>query len=88
MLLLGRLSYGPEPHPCWFNNNYKKTGKKIQENILIANTRKSYIIVRTLGHSLMVELRTLTPLVLVRIQLPQPRLTTVQFHQDIERFSY
>lgn len=26
-----------------------------------------------LGHSLMVEHRTLTPLVLVRIQLPQPR---------------
>ena len=29
---------------------------------------------RTLGHSLMVELRTLTPSVLVRIQLPQPRI--------------
>ena len=28
---------------------------------------------RTLGHSLMVELWTLTPSVLVRIQLPQPR---------------
>lgn len=27
---------------------------------------------RALGHSLMVELRTLTPSVLVRIQLPQP----------------
>lgn len=32
----------------------------------------------TLGHSLMVEHRTLTPLVLVRIQLPQPRCTTVR----------
>ena len=27
-----------------------------------------------LGHSLTVELRTLTPSVLVRIQLPQPRI--------------
>ena len=31
-----------------------------------------YIIHPALGHSLMVEHRTLTPLVLVRIQLPQP----------------
>ena len=29
---------------------------------------------RALGHSLTVELRTLTPSVLVRIQLPQPRI--------------
>ena len=29
-----------------------------------------------LGHSLMVEHRTLTPLVLVRIQLPQPKIQT------------
>ena len=29
-----------------------------------------------LGHSLMVELRTLTPSVLVRIQLPQPKIQT------------
>ena len=30
---------------------------------------------RALGHSLTVELRTLTPSVLVRIQLPQPSCT-------------
>ena len=30
----------------------------------------------TLGHSLTVELRTLTPSVLVRIQLPQPKIKT------------
>ena len=35
-----------------------------------------YIIARTLGHSLTVELRTLTPSVLVRIQLPQPKIKT------------
>lgn len=32
----------------------------------------------TLGHSLMVEHRTLTPLVLVRIQLPQPKIQNAQ----------
>ena len=35
--------------------------------------KRGYIIQGALGHSLMVEHRTLTPLVLVRIQLPQPR---------------
>ena len=34
------------------------------------------IIRPALGHSLMVELRTLTPSVLVRIQLPQPKIQT------------
>ena len=38
---------------------------------------KSLIIRGALGHSLMVELRTLTPSVLVRIQLPQPRILSV-----------
>ena len=37
---------------------------------------KSPIICGALGHSLMVELRTLTPSVLVRIQLPQPKIQT------------
>ena len=40
-----------------------------------------------LGHSLMVEHRTLTPLVLVRIQLPQPRCATVRFRAVFIWFS-
>ena len=41
-------------------------------NFLLAlKTKKPYNL-RCLGHSLTVELRTLTPSVLVRIQLPQP----------------
>ena len=60
----------PEPKSLWIHDKlYAPHQQKVQ-----------YIIARTLGHSLTVELRTLTPSVLVRIQLPQPRLTTVQFH--------
>ena len=36
-----------------------------------------YIMRPALGHSLTVELRTLTPSVLVRIQLPQPPFASV-----------
>ena len=58
------------------------------ENIIRANMRKhkqknrlqnhiiQYIMTPALGHSLTVELRTLTPSVLVRIQLPQPKIKT------------
>ena len=50
-----------------------------KENLPVYNTP-------ALGHSLMVELRTLTPLVLVRIQLPQPRCTSRIFNKKIEWF--
>ena len=39
----------------------------------LQKVKTHYIIHRALGHSLMVEHRTLTPSVLVRIQLPQPK---------------
>ena len=42
------------------------------KNFMLALKIKKLIIWGALGHSLMVELRTLTPSVLVRIQLPQP----------------
>ena len=48
------------------------------KNFLLALEIKRPYNPRCLGHSLMVELRTLTPSVLVRIQLPQPRCTTVR----------
>ena len=38
----------------------------------------------TLGHSLTVELRTLTPSVLVRIQLPQPLFASVALRRQAE----
>ena len=44
----------------------------------LQNEKRHYIMRTALGHSLTVELRTLTPSVLVRIQLPQPRCTTVR----------
>lgn len=40
---------------------------------LFAKRNRGVYNLLALGHSLMVEHRTLTPLVLVRIQLPQPR---------------
>ncbi len=48
-------------------------GKSPVCNFYLQNAKSTYIIRCALGHSLMVEHRTLTPLVLVRIQLPQPR---------------
>ena len=41
---------------------------------MIEIINNKYIMYLALGHSLMVEHRTLTPLVLVRIQLPQPKI--------------
>ena len=53
----------------------------------LQNAVLRYIIPRTLGHSLMVEHRTLTPLVLVRIQLPQPEFQNLPIGASFCLFS-
>ncbi len=51
---------------CWCRTPY----------FLFAKRNRGVYNPLALGHSLMVEHRTLTPLVLVRIQLPQPKIQT------------
>ena len=46
------------------------------QHFLFAKRDRGVYNRHALGHSLMVEHRTLTPLVLVRIQLPQPKIQT------------
>ena len=69
----------PECHiPMWVQiNSTLHTGINQIKNRLQTHIIQ-YIISRTLGHSLTVELRTLTPSVLVRIQLPQPSFIIIK----------
>ena len=57
-------------------NIWEENHKNEIMKYLIEKNYNPYIIKHALGHSLMVEHRTLTPLVLVRIQLPQPKIQT------------
>ncbi len=67
----------PKPNPFGFMTQVKyKYTPKSNKKILIANKNKAIYNTTRLGHSLMVELRTLTPSVLVRIQLPQPHFAS------------
>ena len=63
----------PEPKSLWIHDKlYAFHQQKANKKNRLQTPQIQYIIARTLGHSLTVELRTLTPSVLVRIQLPQP----------------
>ena len=65
----------PEPKSLWIHDKlYASHQQKANKKNRLQTPQIQYIIARTLGHSLTVELRTLTPSVLVRIQLPQPRI--------------
>ena len=80
----------PEPKSLWIHDKlYASHRQKANKKNRLQTPQIQYIIARTLGHSLTVELRTLTPSVLVRIQLPQPPFAsaTMRWQAEAEQFT-